>query len=72
MRGETRLFVGNLPNDIREREVDDLFFKFGRIRDISVRTPRDKPGYAFIEFDDDRDADDAQYDRDNYMVLLLP
>ena len=66
MRGETRLFVGNLPNDIREREVDDLFYKFGRIRDIAVRTPRDKPGYAFIEFEDDRDADDAQYDRDGY------
>lgn len=23
----TRVFVGNLPNDIKEKELDDLFYK---------------------------------------------
>ena len=35
-RGGTRVYCGNLPMDIREREVDDIFYKFGRIDDIQV------------------------------------
>ena len=31
--------VGNLPMDIRERDVEDLFYKYGRIRDIDLKTP---------------------------------
>ena len=29
------VFVGNLPGDIRTREVEDLFYKFGRIIEVS-------------------------------------
>ena len=76
-----RLFVGNLPMDIKEREVDDLFYKYlflifvsieeyvsfqlfsyyryGRIRDIDLKTPSRPPAYAFITYDDVRDAEDA-------------
>jgi len=25
--------------DIRERDVEDLFYKYGRIRDIDLKTP---------------------------------
>jgi RNA recognition motif-containing protein len=31
-----RVYVGNLPVDIRERELEDLFYKYGRIRDIDI------------------------------------
>ena len=60
------VYVGNLPFDIREREVEDLFAKFGRITKILVKTPRAPPAYAFVEFDDERDAEDAVRGRDGY------
>ena len=31
--------VGNLPLDIRARDIEDLFYKYGRIRDIEVKNP---------------------------------
>ncbi|OEL27064.1 Serine/arginine-rich splicing factor SR30 [Dichanthelium oligosanthes] len=60
------IYVGNLPGDIREREVEDLFYKYGRILDIDLKIPPRPPGYAFVEFEDPRDADDAIYGRDGY------
>jgi RNA recognition motif-containing protein len=38
-------------------QLDDAFHKFGRIRKIWVA--RHPPGFAFVEFDDPRDAEDA-------------
>merc|ERR1712028_99961 len=61
-----RIHVGNLPSDVRERELDDLFYKFGRIRDISIKGGTSGPSFAFIEFDDGRDAEDAIKGRDGY------
>lgn len=36
--------VGNLPIDIRTRDIEDLFFKYGRIRDIDLKAPARSPG----------------------------
>ncbi|KAF3322783.1 hypothetical protein FCM35_KLT12772 [Carex littledalei] len=60
------IYVGNLPGDIREREVEDLFFKFGPIVVIDLKIPPRPPGYAFVEFEDERDAEDAVQGRDGY------
>ncbi|RLM93901.1 serine/arginine-rich splicing factor SR30-like isoform X2 [Panicum miliaceum] len=65
-RNSRTIYVGNLPGDIREREVEDLFYKYGRILDIDLKIPPRPPGYAFVEFEDPRDADDAIYGRDGY------
>jgi RNA recognition motif. (a.k.a. RRM, RBD, or RNP domain) len=27
-----RIYVGNLPMDVREKDVEDVFYKYGRIR----------------------------------------
>lgn len=61
-----RVYVGNLPMDITEREIDDLFYKFGRIRAIDIKTPSRPPAFAFVSFEDRRDAEDAIYERDGY------
>ncbi|KAL6964730.1 Serine/arginine-rich splicing factor sr30 [Sarracenia purpurea var. burkii] len=65
-RASRTLYVGNLPGDIHEREVEDLFYKYGRIVDIDLKIPPRPPGYAFVEFEDYRDAEDAIRGRDGY------
>ena len=61
----SRIYCGNLPHDIKEKEVDDLFYKYGRIRDIHI-VRRDRSAFAFVEYSDYRDAEDAVYGRDGY------
>jgi len=53
----SRVYVGNLDPRTTERELEDEFRVFGVLR--SVWVARKPPGYAFIEFDDRRDAIDA-------------
>ncbi|KAM0936496.1 putative transcription factor interactor and regulator CCHC(Zn) family [Dioscorea sansibarensis] len=52
-----RVYVGNLDPHVTERELEDEFRIYGVLR--SVWVARRPPGYAFIEFDDRRDALDA-------------
>ncbi|XP_022754429.1 serine/arginine-rich splicing factor RSZ22-like isoform X1 [Durio zibethinus] len=53
----SRVYVGNLDPRVSERDLEDEFRVFGVIR--SVWVARRPPGYAFIDFDDHRDAEDA-------------
>ncbi|KAL8247631.1 hypothetical protein R6Q59_008847 [Mikania micrantha] len=54
--GTTRLYVGHLASRTRSRDLEDIFSRYGRIRDVDM-----KRDYAFVEFKDPRDADDARY-----------
>ncbi|KAF3494443.1 hypothetical protein DY000_02055638 [Brassica cretica] len=60
------IYVGNLPGDIRESEIEDLFYKYGRIVDIELKVPPRPPCYCFVEFEHTRDAEDAIDGRDGY------
>ncbi|CAI9274187.1 unnamed protein product [Lactuca saligna] len=60
------IYVGNLPLDIREWEVEDLFYKYGRILDMELKIPPRPPCYCFVEFESGRDAEDAVRGRDGY------
>ncbi|KIH56161.1 hypothetical protein ANCDUO_13663 [Ancylostoma duodenale] len=64
-RDDSRVYVGNLPPDVREKDIEDIFAKYGKIRFIDIKGGRG-PLYAFIDFDDPRDADDAVRGRDGY------
>ena len=44
-----RVYIGNIPNDIRERELERFFKGYGRIRDVVI-----KNGYGFVEFENYR------------------
>ena len=46
-----RVFVGNIPNSSRERDLERFFKGYGRINEVVV-----KAGYGFVEFDDVRSA----------------
>ncbi|XP_800412.2 serine/arginine-rich splicing factor 10 [Strongylocentrotus purpuratus] len=66
----TSLYVRNLPDDVsRAEDMRNLFGKYGPISDIYIpldyytREPR---GFAYVQFDDIRDAEDAMYALDRY------
>jgi len=58
------LFTGRLPSDARPRDLEDLFYKYGRIVRCDV-----KIGYGFVEFEDRRDAEDALRELDGATLL---
>lgn len=60
----TRVFVGGLTYRVRERDVEKFFRKYGRIKEVAM-----KNGYAFVDFDDYRDADDAVYELNGKELL---
>ncbi|EPS60072.1 hypothetical protein M569_14729, partial [Genlisea aurea] len=62
----SRVYVGNLDPRVTERELEDEFRVFGVIR--SVWVARRPPGYAFIDFDDRRDAQDAIRELDGCII----
>lgn len=49
-----RIYVGNLPIDVQERDIEDLFFKYGKIRDIELKNNRGTIPFAFVRFEDPR------------------
>ena len=50
---ECRIYVGNLPPDIRSKDIEDLFYKYGKIVFIDLKNRRGPP-FAFVEFEDSR------------------
>lgn len=54
-----RIYIGNLPMDVTEKDIDDVFYKFGRIVDIDLKTPARPPAFGFVTFQDPRDAEEA-------------
>lgn len=60
----TRVYVGNLYHDTRERDLEKFFKGYGRLRDVFL-----KNGYGFVEFEDPRDADDAVYELNGRELL---
>lgn len=51
---DCRIYVGNLPPDIRTKDIEDVFYKYGAIRDIDLKNRRGGPPFAFVEFEDPR------------------
>ncbi|KAI6204972.1 hypothetical protein M3Y94_00739300 [Aphelenchoides besseyi] len=65
----TSVYVGNLPSDFRSRDLESLFEKYGRIKHVDLKArPSRGPPFAFVEYDDPRDAEDAIRGRDGYDV----
>jgi len=64
-KADNRIYIGNLPPDVRTKDIEDLFYKYGKIKYIDLKNRRGPP-FAFIEFDDQLDAEDAIHGRDGY------
>ncbi|KAL3517320.1 hypothetical protein ACH5RR_024222 [Cinchona calisaya] len=54
------VFCGNFEFETRQTDLDRLFSKFGRLERIDM-----KSGFAFVYFEDERDAEDAIRGLDN-------
>jgi arginine/serine-rich splicing factor 7 len=62
-----RVYVGNLNPNVDRAEVQREFQRFGGLADVWVA--RNPPGFAFLEFDDDHDAQDAVKEMDGREVF---
>ena len=54
---ESKVYIGDLARDANEKDIEKAFNYYGPLR--SVWVARNPPGFAFVEFEDVRDADDA-------------
>ncbi|XP_037910948.1 serine/arginine-rich splicing factor 7 isoform X2 [Hermetia illucens] len=54
---DRKVYVGELGNNARKNEIEYVFSSYGTLR--SVWVARNPPGFAFVEFEDARDAADA-------------
>lgn len=54
---EGKVYVGDLSPDASEKEIERAFSYYGHLRNVWVA--RNPPGFAFVEFEDYRDAEDA-------------
>jgi len=52
-----KVYIGNLKSNANKYEIEDLFTKYGPLKNIWIA--RNPPGFAFIEYEDPRDAEDA-------------
>ncbi|CAK6976369.1 hypothetical protein E3U43_014205 [Scomber scombrus] len=52
-----RVYIGRLSYHVREKDIQRFFSGYGKLAEVDL-----KNGYGFVEFEDNRDADDAVYE----------
>ncbi|CAD7937718.1 unnamed protein product [Amoebophrya sp. A25] len=57
--GGGTIWVGGLPSDIKEDEIFEKFEKYGKVADVRLKISNRGPPFGFVEFANQRDAEDA-------------
>ncbi|KAJ1154411.1 hypothetical protein NDU88_007163 [Pleurodeles waltl] len=65
-QGETKVYVGNLSTGAGKGELERAFSYYGPLRTVWIA--RNPPGFAFVEFEDPRDAEDAVRGLDGNVI----
>ncbi|BFZ05305.1 hypothetical protein BsWGS_08345 [Bradybaena similaris] len=65
-QNDCKIYVGDLPKDASEKELERAFSYYGRLK--SVWVARNPPGFAFVEFEDYRDAEDSVKELDGTTI----
>jgi len=52
-----KVYIGGLRDDANKYDIEDAFNRYGTVRNVWVA--RKPPGFAFVEMEDSRDAEDA-------------
>jgi RNA recognition motif-containing protein len=66
-RLDCKVYIGDLGYGAAKQEIEDVFSRYGPLRNVWVA--RNPPGFAFVEFQDPRDAEDATKALDGTSVL---
>ena len=66
---ENKVYIGNLPKNADEKELERAFERYGTIK--SVWVARNPPGFGFVEFADPRDATDAIRGLDGRLAIFF-
>lgn len=59
MGDDARIWVGGLPDGLQEHEIEREFGRLGPVKDVQIRTNRGGPSFAFVQYKDRRDAEEA-------------
>jgi arginine/serine-rich splicing factor 1/9 len=43
-----KVFIGNLSEDVQEKDLEEKFSKFGKISSLILKLPPRPPAFAFI------------------------
>jgi RNA recognition motif-containing protein len=65
------LFVGNLPYELTEEKLKELFSKYGRVLSARIITNRYKgksKGYGFVQMAEKNDAENAIRELNGYEI----
>ncbi|KAG2467057.1 SRSF7 factor, partial [Polypterus senegalus] len=65
-QAETKVYVGNLGTGAGKGELERSFSYYGPLRTVWIA--RNPPGFAFVEFEDPRDAEDAVRGLDGKVI----
>ncbi|EPR58269.1 RNA recognition motif-containing protein [Toxoplasma gondii GAB2-2007-GAL-DOM2] len=65
-----KVYIGGIEADTTTEELESIFGKYGTISTVWVA--RNPPGFAFLTFDDYRDAKDAVAELDGYRYRGKP
>jgi len=62
----SKLYLGSLRPDITQRELEDVFSRFGPIDNLWIA--RKPPGFAYLTYTDEKDAAEAMRTMDGADV----
>ena len=62
MPNHQRVYIGGIPTDARDRDLEKFFKGYGRINEVVI-----KNGYGFVEFDAYDSVDIVVQQREHYI-----